>query len=160
MADEQKPSGITRRIPGYSRFLVGIPVLGLLAGATTLVAMAAVSTVQTVTEAIGGQLAKSEAVLHFIELADVFLLSTVLYIMALGLYELFIDDTIVLPAWLTIHSIDDLKSRLVGVIVVVLAVSFLGMVIEGIDARDLLYRGLAIATVVAAMGYFLSNKHE
>lgn len=160
MADEQKPSGITRRIPGYSRFLVGIPVLGLMAGATTLVVMAAISTVGTVAEAIGGHLTKAETVLHFIELADVFLLSTVLYIMALGLYELFIDDNLVLPAWLTIHSIDDLKSRLVSVVVVVLAVSFLGMVIEGAAALELLYRGLAIAAVVAAMGYFLSNKHE
>lgn len=159
MAEEQKPAGITGRIPGYSRFLVGVPVLGLMVGATTLVAMAATTTVHTVVEAAAGHLSKSEAVLAFIELADVFLLSTVLYIMALGLYELFIDDNLVLPAWLTIHSIDDLKSRLVGVVVVVLAVSFLGMVIEGAEALDLLYRGLAIAAVVAAMGYFLSNKH-
>ena len=157
---EQKKSPITERIPGYSRFLVGIPVLGLLVGATTLVVMSAITTVHTVGMAIEGQLTKSEAVLDFIELADVFLLATVLYIMALGLYELFIDDRLTLPHWLEIHTIDDLKSRLVGVIVVVLAVSFLGLVIQGTPSRDLMYQGVGIAAVVAAMGYFLSKKHE
>jgi len=75
----------------------------------------------------------------------------------LGLYELFIDDTIPLPAWLQIHSLDDLKSKLVGVVAVVLAVSFLGAVIKGMEPLSLMYEGVGIAAVVAAMGYFLGR---
>ena len=54
----------------------------------------------------------------FIELTDAFLLGTVLYIIALGLYQLFIDSSLPLPGWLRVNTIDQLKSKLVGVIVV------------------------------------------
>jgi len=156
----KKPAGLARRVPAYTRFIIAVPVVGLLAGAVTLTAMAGIETVRTIAHALAGELAKKEAVLEFIELADVFLLSTVLYIMALGLFELFIDDSLPLPAWLEIHSLDDLKKKLVGVVAVVLAVAFLGSVIQGADAQALMYEGVGIGAIVVAMGYFLGNdKH-
>ncbi len=159
MTGSERTSGFTQRLPAYSRYVVLAPVIGLFAGAVTLTVMAGVSTATTIGHAVAGELGKSDAVLEFIELADVFLLATVLYIMSLGLYELFIDDGLPLPAWLEIHSLDDLKSKLVGVIVVVLAVSFLGAVIKGTEPLQLLYQGLGIGAVVAALGYFLGGKH-
>lgn len=156
----KKPAGLARRVPAYTRFIIAVPVVGLLAGAVTLTAMAGIETVRTIAHALAGELAKKEAVLEFIELADVFLLSTVLYIMALGLFELFIDDSLPLPAWLEIHSLDDLKKKLVGVVAVVLAVTFLGSVIKGAEAQALMYEGVGIGAIVVAMGYFLGNdKH-
>lgn len=155
-----KPAGLARRVPAYTRFIIAVPVIGLLAGAVTLTVMAGIETVLTIGHALAGELAKKEAVLEFIELADVFLLSTVLYIMALGLFELFIDDSLPLPAWLEIHSLDDLKKKLVGVVAVVLAVAFLGSVIQGADAQALMYEGVGIGAIVVAMGYFLGgDKH-
>lgn len=161
MTSEPKaPAGLAKRMPAYTRFLVAVPVAGLLAGAVTLTTMAGIQTVTTIGHALAGELAKKEAVLEFIELADVFLLSTVLYIMALGLFELFIDDSLPLPAWLEIHSLDDLKKKLVGVVAVVLAVAFLGSVIQGADPQALMYEGVGIGAVVVAMGYFLGgDKH-
>lgn len=157
---DKKPAGLARRVPAYTRFIVAVPVIGLLAGAVTLTVMAGMETVTTIGHAVAGELAKKEAVLEFIELADVFLLSTVLYIMALGLFELFIDDSLPLPAWLEIHSLDDLKKKLVGVVAVVLAVTFLGSVIKGTDAQALMYEGVGIGAIVVAMGYFLGgDKH-
>lgn len=157
---DKKPAGLARRVPAYTRFIVAVPVIGLLAGAVTLTVMAGVETVTTIGHAVAGELAKKEAVLEFIELADVFLLSTVLYIMALGLFELFIDDSLPLPAWLEIHSLDDLKKKLVGVVAVVLAVTFLGSVIKGTEAQALMYEGVGIGAIVVAMGYFLGgDKH-
>lgn len=156
----KKPAGLARRVPAYTRFIIAVPVIGLLAGAVTLTVMAGIETMLTIGHAMAGELAKKEAVLEFIELADVFLLSTVLYIMALGLFELFIDDSLPLPAWLEIHSLDDLKKKLVGVVAVVLAVAFLGSVIQGADAQALMYEGVGIGAIVAAMGYFLGGgKH-
>ena len=161
MADGPKAGatryGIGQRLVNHTRLVVGIPVLGLFASAVTLTVMAAVETAKVIGQAISGDLYKKDAVLEFIELADVFLLATVLYIMALGLYELFIDDSIPLPAWLSIHSLDDLKNKLVGVVAVVLAVTFLGSVIKGIEPQSLMYQGVGIAAVVGAMGYFLSG---
>ena len=59
-------------------------------------------------------------VVAMIEVIDLFLLGTVFYITALGLYELFISDNIDVPEWLEIHTIDDLKGKLISVVVVVL----------------------------------------
>lgn len=74
---------------------------------------------------------------------------------ALGLYELFIDNTLKLPEWLQIRTFDDLKNKLVGVVLVVLAVLFLGHVVAWDGSRDLLGFGLAIAAVIAALTFFL-----
>lgn len=146
-----------RRLTAWTRFIMLIPVAGLFFGSVTLVTMAGVEVYRTIVEAIGGHLEKKLAVLEFIELADVFLLATVLYIMALGLFELFIDDRLPVPHWLEIHTLDDLKEKLVGVVVVVLAVSFLGKVIEAQSARDLMELGVGVAAVIAALSYFLGR---
>ena len=86
------------------------------------------------------------------------MLGTVIYIIAIGLYELFIDDQIQLPDWLEIHTLDDLKDKLIGVIVVVLAVLFLGQIVAWDGQRDLLSYGVSIALVIAALTYFLRGK--
>ncbi|NTW29400.1 MAG: YqhA family protein [Coriobacteriia bacterium] len=144
-----------RRVLGWSRYLIGVPVVALFLGAVTLIAVGAVDTVRVIIEIVRGELAEKEAVLEFISLADVFLLSTVLYIIAMGFYELFIDDRLVLPKWLEIHDLDDLKEKLVGVVIVVLAVLFLGIVIKTENPAELLHPGLAIAAVVLALSAFL-----
>jgi uncharacterized membrane protein YqhA len=103
---------------------------------------------------ISGSGAKTLA-LSFIEVVDIFLLGTIFYIVALGLYELFIDDTVKLPDWLQIHDLDDLKSKLIGVVIVVLGVLFLGQVVTWDGERDLLNFGIAVAVVIATLTYFL-----
>ena len=75
---------------------------------------------------------------------------------ALGFYELFIDPGLKLPEWLQFRTFDDLKLKLVGVVVVVLAVLFLGHVVGWNGERDLLRLGAGIALVIAALTYFLS----
>ena len=98
--------------------------------------------------------------LAFIESVDALLLATVFYITSLGLYSLFIDDTLVLPSWLSIHNLDDLKGKLASVVVVVLGVLFLGYAITWDGQANLLPLGAAIALVVAALTFFLSQKPE
>jgi uncharacterized membrane protein YqhA len=154
--DETK--GFASRVPAYTRFVVVIPVLGLFASAVTMVILAALGVAKSVQHAIRGELGKSEAIFEFIELADAFLLATVLYIMALGLYELFIDDRLPLPEWLAFHTLDDLKEKLLGVVIVVLGVQFLGAVMGASTPESIMYRGLGIAAVIAALAFFLSKK--
>ncbi|HEY9660585.1 MAG TPA: YqhA family protein [Allocoleopsis sp.] len=97
-----------------------------------------------------------QLVVSLIEVIDLFLLGTVFYITALGLYELFIDDRIKVPEWLEIHTIDDLKGKLISVIVVVLGVLFLGKAVTWNANSDLLTFGGSIALVIASLTYFLS----
>jgi uncharacterized membrane protein YqhA len=94
----------------------------------------------------------------FIELADLYLLGVVVYIIAIGLYKLFIDDRVSTPAWLEIRHIDDLKSKLASLIIVVLAVAFLKQVVAWDGETNLLIYGGGIAVVIAALTYFLSAK--
>ena len=53
-----------------------------------------------------------------------FLIGTVLYITAVGLYQLFVKE-IDFPAWLKVESTEELETNLIGVTVVVLAVNFM-----------------------------------
>ena len=62
--------------------------------------------------------------------------------MAIGLYSLFIDSDIPVPKWLRTEDVDSLKSRLAGIIVVMLGVLFLEQVITAAADFDLLQMGI------------------
>lgn len=150
------------RILATTRYIVYIPVICIFFAATALLIYGAASTAQAIIEVIAAGSLDSkvgkELLLSSIEIVDLFLLGTVLYVIAVGLYELFIDDTLAVPKWLEIHDLDDLKNNLIGVVIVVLGVLFLGQVITWDGQRDLLNPGAAIALVIAALAYFLSHK--
>jgi uncharacterized membrane protein YqhA len=99
----------------------------------------------------------------YIKHADIFLLAVVLNILALGLVTLFITDKLQLPEWLKFDDLDDLKERLVSVIGVMLAVYFLGYVLEGAGGLDVLWMGLGCAVTLVGMAIFVRsvfNVHE
>lgn len=152
------------RILPATRYLVLLAVLALFAATLTLILYGTLSVGSLVLDSIlsgaispkGGK----SLVLGFIESADLFLVATALYIMALGLYELFIDDTVPMPAWLQIHTLDDLKEKLVGVITVVMAVVFLGHAVSWHGESSILYLGLAIGAVTASLALFTGQKKQ
>jgi uncharacterized membrane protein YqhA len=74
---------------------------------------------------------------------------------ALGLYQLFIDQSLVLPRWLKVNDLSDLKRDLIGVVVVLLGVSFLGEVVNWEGESTVLPLGAAVALVIAALGFIL-----
>ena len=145
-----------------SRYLIIIAVIGALLAATSLLVygfLEAIKLVWTLIESgeVSRKGAKAMAV-EFIEIIDLFLMGTVFYIIALGLYELFIDNRIKLPEWLEIRNLDDLKNKLISVVIVVLAVLFLGQAITWDGQRDLMGFGIGIAAVIAALTWFLGQK--
>jgi uncharacterized membrane protein YqhA len=152
-----------RRFLAATRYIALIPVVCIFLAATALMVYGAIETVQVISHAFADEVSTKGAkgfLLAAIELVDLFLLGTVLYVIAVGLYELFVDDSIPLPPWLVIHNLDDLKEKLIGVVIVVLGVLFLGQVISWDGQRDLLSPGGAIALVIAALSYFLSLKKK
>lgn len=156
--DNSRALSIVGRVGGWTRFIILVPVLGLLVGALALVALGAVETVSIITSALSETAGTKETLVAFIELADLFLLAVVLYMISLGLFELFIDSDLKLPAWLRFNSFDDLKHQLVGVVIVVLGVLFLGQAIKVKDAQELFWIGAATALVIVALSYFLRGK--
>lgn len=151
----------TESIGRWTRFMVVVPSIGLLLGAATLVVIGAIWSGTTIFEAVSAGLHADhkELVVNFVEIADMFLLAIVLYIIALGLYELFIGEIPGLPKWLVFKSLDDLKKQLIGVVVVVLAVFYLGRALHGEAPLDLLFMGGGTALVIAALSLFLRAKH-
>ena len=147
-----------RKLLGGSRYIVLLAVLGSFVSAAMLtlfglVAVAAV-TVRSFTEMDWREL-NQPTVEHFalelIALIDIFLLGTVLYIVALGLYELFIDSNLPLPPWLLIEDLDDLKEKLGGVVIVLIGVTFLGDFVESDGGIGILWLGLGGAAIIVAI---------
>ncbi len=99
-------------------------------------------------------------VVAMIEVIDLFLLGTVFYITSLGLYELFIDEFIEVPKWLEIRTIDDLKARLISVVVVVLGVVFLGQAVSWDGETNLFPFGGSVGIVIMSLTFFLNSHRD
>ena len=155
--DCKTPRGRSHRLGGYTRFMAAVPSFGLFIAAIAMTIATLLSTIGVTVEVVKGELTMQDMLVEYIEYADFFLLSIVLYIMSIGLYSLFIDDEIEMPSWLEIHTLDDLKEKLVSVIVVVMGVFFLGRLIHGADSLDLLCMGAGIGAVVLSMAYFVRH---
>lgn len=91
-----------------------------------------------------------------IELVDVFLVGATLYVILIGLYELFIDPRLPTLPWLVIKTLDDLKAKVLVMLIVVLGVFFLGQILSWDGSRDVLPLGAAIALVIGALTFFLA----
>jgi uncharacterized membrane protein YqhA len=146
------------RLFSYTRFLLLVPVLGALIASVAVLLFGGVETIRTVMGMLNGTLLAEGTkglLLKFIEIIDLFLIGTVFYITSLGLYELFIDDQVPAPAWLHITHLDDLKAKLLSVVIVILGVLFLGQVINWDHGNDILYLGVSIGIVILAVTYFL-----
>ena len=104
---------------------------------------------------------------HIVEVVDGYLLATVMLIFSLGLYELFISDidqahgSKASSKILVIGSLDDLKSRLAKVILMIMIVTLFE---EALNMKmttpvDLLYLGGSIALVALALYLTHSSDH-
>jgi uncharacterized membrane protein YqhA len=146
-----------RTILASSRFFIAIAVLGSFIASVALIVYGGIVVIDVTWHAFSGEFSPEGAkdlAVEFIEMIDLFLLGTVLYIVALGLYELFIDAELPMPNWLLIQDLDDLKDKLIGVVIVLLGVTFLGKVVTWDGTRDILYFGVAIGIVILALGGF------
>ena len=136
-----------------------LAVLGALASAIALFVYGIVDTAVVISRALASgdvstQTSKS-IMLFFIEIFDLFLLGTVMLVMALSLYELFIDADVKVASRLHIHTFDDLKTNLVSVVIAVMAVTFLGNIISWDGETQLLGIGVAVALVIGALNFYL-----
>jgi uncharacterized protein (TIGR00645 family) len=148
--------GIVDRILRISRYLLVIAVIGSYIISAILIVYGAALLIHILigiftSQPQFGTNADRYLMLECIQLIDIFLLGTAFYIVALGLYELFIQRLPSTPGWLIIHDIEDLKAKLLGVIVVILSVFFLEQAINWNGSRDILDLGIGEALMIGAI---------
>lgn len=109
---------------------------------------------------------RADTVAHVVGSVDGFLLAIVMLIFAFGIYELFISDIDCAKddrssRVLVIESLDDLKSRLASVILMILVVIFFEHAIhlKPHGVMELLYFAVGIALISLAL-YLLHKSHE
>ncbi len=108
-----------------------------------------------------------EVIIRVISALDFFLISTILFIFGLGLYELFISKIEHLEKdtksskILVVHSLDQLKDKLGKVIIMLLVVTFFkhAISIKYEEIMNLLYLSVGIALISLAL-YFLAKEHN
>ena len=152
-----------------SRFVVLSAVLGSLFAGFAIFYMATVDVVYLVQHTLhyadaslteeARKVLHDSTVSHIVEVVDGYLLATVMLIFSLGLYELFISDidqahgSKSSSKILVINSLDDLKSRLAKVILMIMIVTLFE---EALNMKltapiDLLYMGGSIALIALAL---------
>lgn len=147
------------RFLGACRYILMVPVIGcvVLSALTVSIGAIRIITDSVVFFSAGdfGAKAAKKLSLAVIESIDLFLIATVSYITAVGLYKLFIaGDEVKLPVNLTINSLKNLEDKIIGVIVAALAVAFLGHAAGPDEPAALLRYGGGIAAVIIALALF------
>ncbi len=106
------------------------------------------------------QVPLKETIVDVLASIDAILLGTVLLVIGYGLYELFVDMHLDVPDWLEINNLDDLKAKLIGVIVAIIAVIFVGELVDSDSANDVMYYGIGAGAVVIALAAFSLNSKK
>ncbi|MCF6156281.1 MAG: YqhA family protein [Candidatus Brocadia sp.] len=97
-----------------------------------------------------------ELSVHFISAIDLFMVAVVMFVMGIGLFELFVDkdQSIAYPFWLKIRDLTDLKEKLIAAVVVVIVITFLKHIVMWENPLETLYFGGSIAIVIMAITLF------
>lgn len=156
-AASRLPEGLKRRGFGLTLLIVEFGVLSSLLFSLTLYIFGTVQTVRELWHAlprIGQPEATRALLISAVEQTDVLLVATALLIISIGLQALFVQRLDNLPPWLHIRTFDDLKNKLLGIVVVALVVEFFKAALKwsgqaGTSGNILIF-GLALAAVILA----------
>jgi uncharacterized membrane protein YqhA len=143
-----------KRILGLARFAVVIPAIASIIGALLLMAQGSLSMITVVIEAISNDSSLKESIVDVLTAIDAILLGTVLLVIGYGLYELFIDANLDVPLWLRVNNLDDLKSKLIGVVVAIIAVVFVGVFVDSNRSEDVISYGVGAGALVVGLAIF------
>jgi uncharacterized membrane protein YqhA len=140
-----------KRVIQHSRYLNIVIVILLLITFIFALIWAGARAVTAWLGIVSGAMQGTAISLQLIEVMDAFLVAIVLYLLATGIYELFIGD-LALPDWMEVHSLNELESKLTSMIFLVIVVRFLEVLFqEGRSSMDILWLALATAVIGAVL---------
>jgi uncharacterized membrane protein YqhA len=131
-----------------------VPALASIVGAILLMGQGSFAMIMAVVDTLTSVSSLKDTIVDVLTAVDAILLGTVLLVIGYGLYELFIDTEIEVPDWLQVRDLDDLKSKLIGVVVAIIAVVFVGVFVDAKRADDVLPFGLGAGALVAGLAIF------
>jgi uncharacterized membrane protein YqhA len=143
-----------RKILGLTRYAVIVPSIASIIGALLLMAQGSISIMMVIVDAVLNDAYLKDTIVDVLTAVDAILLGTVLLVIGYGLYELFVDTRLEVPAWLQVRDLDDLKSKLIGVVVAIIAVVFVGVFVDSNRASDVVSYGLGAGALVAGLALF------
>jgi uncharacterized membrane protein YqhA len=150
-----------RKIFGLTRYAVVVPSIASIIGALLLMAQGSIEVVMVVIDAVMNQAYLKDTIVDVLTAVDAILLGTVLLVIGYGLYELFVDTRLEVPTWLQVRNLDDLKSKLIGVVVAIIAVVFVGVLVDANRASDVVSYGVGAGALVAGLALFaLATRKE
>lgn len=143
-----------RTILEKSRYLVAVPAIASVIGGIALLLIGVwevgVAILNLIIQAEGLKV----SVVAMLTAVDTLLLGTVVLVVGYGLYELFVDQSVRFPEWLEIKSLDDLKTKLIGVVVTIIGISFLGFLVDKNAPADVMSVGLGVGAVLLGLAVF------
>jgi uncharacterized membrane protein YqhA len=142
------------RVIAFTRFAVFIPAMASILGAILLMIQGSVEMIRTIINAAVNGTKLKLTIVEVLTAVDAILLGTVLLVIGYGLYELFIDEDLEVPVWLQVHDLDDLKSKLIGVVVALIAVIFVGVFVDTNRAEDVISFGVGAGALVTGLALF------
>lgn len=145
---------VMKKALGSVRFAVVVPALASIVGALLLMAQGSIAMVNVAIDAVSSSSSLKDSIVDVLTAVDAILLGTVLLVIGYGLYELFIDADIDVPAWLRVRNLDDLKSKLIGVVVAIIAVVFVGVFVDSNRASDVISYGVGAGALVVGLAIF------
>lgn len=160
-----KPRSSARRVGaftvqrafGFSRLIVELGVLSSFAFSLALFVAAIVQAYVSIAEAfghLGAPGSTKHLLIAAVEQTDTLLVAMALLLISLGMQSLFIGDVKNVPEWLHIRTFEDLKQKLLGVVVTAIAVDFFSVALEWKGGSDVLIYGAAVAAVILSIGAY------
>jgi uncharacterized membrane protein YqhA len=143
-----------KTILGLTRYAVIVPALASILGALLLMAQGSIEMVTVLIDAVSNTSSLKESIVDVLTAVDAILLGTVLLVIGYGLYELFIDAELPVPLWLRVDDLDDLKSKLIGVVVAIIAVVFVGVFVDSNRSADVISYGVGAGALVVGLAIF------
>ena len=143
-----------KRIVSLTRYAVFVPAIASMIGALLLMVQGSIEMVIAVIDTILNGYGLKQTIVAVLTAVDAILLATVLLVIGYGLYELFIDADLDVPNWLRVDDLDDLKSKLIGVVVAIIAVVFVGIFVDANRADEIIEYGVGAGALVAALALF------
>lgn len=143
-----------KKILGLTRYAVVVPAIASIIGALLLMGQGSLEMITVVIDALTSGASLKETIVEVLTAVDAILLGTVLLVIGYGLYELFIDADIDVPMWLRVNNLDDLKSKLIGVVVAIVAVVFVGVFVDSNRSQDVISYGVGAGALVVGLAIF------